>query len=186
MYCKNLESIDLPVFAKGNGNPNQAFMNCTSLKKIFWPNITYFYGSEAFRGCTSLEGVVFPKFSVNSSTYYFVQSYFYGDVKLKYVDVLNPYSIVASVFYGCTIFDTLIIRGTARTTSLGNINAFSGTPFASNGTGGKLYVPQSKIADYQAATNWVTILGYTNNQILPIEGSAYESAYADGTPIPTT
>ena len=48
---------------------------------------------------------------------------------------------------------------------------------------GKLYVPSSLISSYQAATNWSTILGYANNQILPIEGSMYETQYADGTPI---
>ena len=67
--------------------------------------------------------------------------------------------------------------------SIGNINVFNGTPFASNGTGGTLYVPQALISSYQSATNWSTILGYANNQILPIEGSIYETQYADGTPI---
>ena len=66
--------------------------------------------------------------------------------------------------------------------SLSNVNAFTGA-FASGGTGGTLYVPQALIASYQSATNWSTILGYANNQILPIEGSIYETQYADGTPI---
>ena len=52
----------------------------------------------------------------------------------------------------------------------------------SNGSGGTLYVPQALISTYQSATNWSTILGYANNQILPIEGSIYENQYADGTP----
>ena len=53
-------------------------------------------------------------------------------------------------------------------------NALNGTPFASGGTGGTLWVPNSLIASYQAATNWSTILGYANNQIKAIEGSEWE------------
>ena len=75
-----------------------------------------------------------------------------------------------------------MLRKTSVTT-LGNVAHFDGTPFASGGTGGTLYVPQALIADYQAATNWSTILGYANNKILPIEGSIYKTQYADGTPI---
>ena len=60
---------------------------------------------------------------------------------------------------------------------LGNVSAFTGTPFASGGTGGTLYVPQDLISSYQADTKWSTVLGYNaNNQIKAIEGSPYENA----------
>ena len=80
------------------------------------------------------------------------------------------------------VFDTIIIRA-ASVPELTNINALQGTPFASGGAGGALYVPAALIASYQAATNWSTILGYANNSIQAIEGSIYENQYADGTPI---
>lgn len=75
----------------------------------------------------------------------------------------------------------LVIR-TDSVCTLVNINAFDNTPFASNGTGGTLYIKKSlydhlgdgTADDYQSATNWSVILAYTNNQILPIEGSPYE------------
>lgn len=38
----------------------------------------------------------------------------------------------------------------------------------------RLYVPSAQVAGYQAAANWSTILGYANNNILPVEGSPYE------------
>lgn len=86
-------------------------------------------------------------------------------------------------FYGDSSFGTLIIRS-STVMPLANVNAFSNaTKFRSVGAGGKLYVPSDLISSYQNATNWSTILGYTNNQILPIEGSIYETQYADGTPI---
>lgn len=77
--------------------------------------------------------------------------------------------------------DTIILRNNV----VPDLRAINGLPtcFQTAGSGGTLYVPQALIAEYQAATNWSTILGYTNNQILPIEGSIYETQYADGTPI---
>lgn len=85
-------------------------------------------------------------------------------------------------FYNSSKLITIILRSNTQI-NLNHVNAFNNTPFASNGSGGTLYVPQALIADYQAATNWSTILGYSSNQILPIEGSIYETQYADGTPI---
>jgi len=78
---------------------------------------------------------------------------------------------------------TLILRQETKVAGLSNINSFGYTPFASDGSGGTLYVPSALISSYQSATNWSTILGYANNQILPIEGSQYENYYADGTAI---
>lgn len=101
--------------------------------------------------------------------------------KLRVADMLTD-KIPNSNFNNDTLFNTLILRSSTPT-ALNNINAFRGTPFASDGTGGTLYVPNALIAAYQTATNWSTILGYANNQILPIEGSIYEAQYADGTPI---
>lgn len=86
-------------------------------------------------------------------------------------------------FYGDSAFGTLIIRSSS-VMPLSNISAFSNaTKFRNGGSGGKLYVPQALVSEYTQATNWSTILGYANNQILPIEGSIYETQYADGTPI---
>lgn len=97
------------------------------------------------------------------------------DLGAEDVDLQN------ACFNGGTI-DTLILRA-STVRKIGHINVFNQTPFALSGTGGTLYVPQALISAYQAATNWSTILGYANNKILPIEGSIYENAYADGTPI---
>jgi hypothetical protein len=85
-------------------------------------------------------------------------------------------------FVGTATLDTFIIRANT-VTPLGNINNFDSTCFASGKTGGTLYVPSALISSYQSATNWSTILGYANNQIKAIEGSIYETQYADGTPI---
>ena len=85
-------------------------------------------------------------------------------------------------FSGDSQFNTLILRASS-VAPLGNINAFGGTPFANGKAGGTLYVPSSLVSSYQSANNWSTILGYSTNQILPIEGSYYETHYADGSSI---
>lgn len=79
-------------------------------------------------------------------------------------------------------FNKLILRKPS-VVAVQNINTFNDTPFASGKSGGTLYVPSALISSYQSATNWSTILGYPNNSIAAIEGSIYETAYADGTPI---
>ena len=89
----------------------------------------------------------------------------------------------SSLCVNCTRLATVIIRRTGGVVPLQGTNTFDGTPFASGGSGGTLYVPQALISSYQADANWSTILGYANNQIKAIEGSIYENAYADGTPI---
>ena len=86
-------------------------------------------------------------------------------------------------FQNCSALKVLILRNANNIAKLGNTNSFTGTPLASGGTGGTIYVPSALISSYQAATNWSTILGYANNSIQAIEGSIYENQYADGTPI---
>lgn len=66
-------------------------------------------------------------------------------------------------------FDTLILRK-ETVVPLAGVERFTQTCFASNGTGGKCYVPQSLINDYKVATNWSSI----NVTFLPIEGTIYE------------
>ena len=164
----------------------QSFAYCKSLRKINVPKLqgirSSYYNSQSsvFRDCTALEGIVFPSFGN-----YTVESYnFQNCSSLAYADFKNLARIGGSEsFRGCTSLTTIIIRKTNAAAGLLNINNLTGTPFASGGTGGTLYVPSALISSYEATTNWSTILGYENNQILPIEGSYYETHYADGTVI---
>lgn len=133
----------------------RAFQEATGLRYFIGIRTTYFY-AQVFKGCSNLEAVDIG----NSYTHRFETENF-GQCRSLTVLVIRKNSVVA----------------------LGGINAFISTPFASGGTGGTLYVPQALIADYQAAANWGTILGYANNSIQAIEGSSYENYYVDGTPI---
>lgn len=96
-------------------------------------------------------------------------------------------------FNGDALLSTLVIRGTSIC-NLNNRDAFNGTPFRNGGAGGTIYIPKAlydhlgdgSSLDYKAATNWSTIDGYGTITWAQIEGSAYENAYVDGTPMPTS
>ena len=165
----------------------EAFRGCSNLETINARDLTYiksgYYGSQTnvFYGCTKLKGIVLP--SLDGSVYNIDANNVRDCTSLKYADINNLSKLGDRIFSGCTVFDTLIIRKTGGVPTLSGLPVFENTPFASGKTGGTLYVPSSLVSSYQSATNWSTILSYTNNQILPIEGSYYETHYADGTEI---
>lgn len=90
----------------------------------------------------------------------------------------------------CSSLGTIILRHTSIN-ALPNVNCLNNTPFKNGGAGGTIYIPKSlydhlgdgSALDYKSATNWSTIDGYGTITWAQIEGSIYENAYADGTPI---
>ena len=162
-----------------------AFENCPNLETLNTPNLTKlksgYYGSSTytFQSCSKLKGVVFPSYGNNGIDSYVFQKC----TALTYADFNNLTKLGGADVFSNTGLNVLVIRRTSGVTTLQGVNNFNNSPFASNGAGGTLYVPNALISSYQSATNWSTLLGYTNNQILAIEGSYYETHYADGTPI---
>ena len=115
---------------------------------------------------------------------------FYGCASLTAVDFTDPGVIPTKAFTQCTQLSALVLRkGTVA--GLASTDAFVSTPFGSGGAGGTVYIPQAlydrlgdgSALDYQADTNWSAINGYGTVTWAPIEGSVYETRYADGTPI---
>ena len=98
--------------------------------------------------------------------------------------------IGGSCFLNTNTLKELILRADS-VTPLGNLNSFNGTPFASGGSGGTIYIPKAlydhlgdgTALDYKSATNWSTMDGYGTITWAKIEGSYYETHYADGTVI---
>lgn len=175
---------------------HSAFVGCSSLASVVLPNITAL-DQFTFEGCSVLKTLHLPNVA-SSNTYNYRNSGIetlvlpkisrvtgwqtFSEAKaLKTVDILG-FDFYRQTFNGCIAMNVLIIRADT-VISLTNTDVFGNTPFASGKSGGTLYVPSSLISSYQSATNWSTILGYENNQIKAIEGSIYENAYADGTPI---
>lgn len=171
MGFSRLTEISLPNCTKVG---NSAFHSCTGLTKLYLPKVEVVDTTNAFYAVTC--PLVLPR--IKGTTYNRLTA-FKGTV----VDLgTGGYNIGAYTFNNCTNLAKIILRK-QTVPAMDNVNAVINTPFASNGTGGTLYVPQALISSYQSASNWSTILGYANNQILPIEGSIYETQYADGTPI---
>lgn len=174
--------------------PGQLCQNCTQLKTA----TVYgeFGGDSAFQGCTALESVELPTLSGEKFNYSWAGARMFADCRalksvsmphaptvqewmfsnctaLTMLDLPSVTKIRANAFSGCSAMNVLILRAD-KVCTLENINAFNKSPFASGNAGGTLYVPSAQVAGYQAAANWSTILGYANNNILPIEGSPYE------------
>ena len=156
--------------------PMNAFTNAALSEKINFMNAVSI-GDRAFKGVTGLKTVVFPAVSTAGA---FI---FSDSSSLNCVDFGPSFPRIKQYYFSGQYRMTILILRSASVVPLDN-NGFSYTAFASGQAGGTLYVPQALIESYQNATNWSAILAYANNQILPIEGSIYETQYADGTPIP--
>lgn len=171
----SMTSVSLPNCTKCNGF---GFQQCTSLTSVYLPEVQS-VGNQEFGSCSSLVTIALPK--IGSPSY----QMFVNCTRLETVDlaVTSPNTGLQGVcFQNCSALDTLILR-CGSVAKLGNVNSFQGTPFASGGSGGTIYVPSSLISSYQTATNWSTLYGYGTVTFAAIEGSQYENYYADGTPI---
>lgn len=157
----------------------------TSLENLFLPNASL-DAAQTIQGCTKLETAIIYQIKGNYS--------FSDCSKLNIVDITNKTensSITTYSFNSCSSFKNLIIRLETAVASLTGIQAFQNTPFASGGTGGTIYIPKAlydhlgdgTALDYKSATNWSTIDGYGTITWAQIEGSYYETHYADGTVI---
>ena len=154
--CQNIQNWDIP-WHEITGLNNRCFRNCSVPSVLAFPSIVGKVGGECFRYDTTLQAIDFG----------------------EGLTELSNGSIFAN-----TSLSVLVLRKTSGVVTLGNANVLNtNCPFASSGTGGTIYVPSDLISAYQSATNWSIILGYANNSIEAIEGSQYETQYADGTPI---
>lgn len=149
----NITSVHVVGVQEGPNQWNYAFQSCTGLLTAVVGYVGNNYSISMFRGCSALEAVDF-----------------------------NGDRLRNQIFLSCTHLSTLILRKT-DVTAVENTGIFNGTPFASGGSGGTIYVPSSLISSYKSATNWSTIDGYGTVTWQAIEGSIYETQYVDGTPI---
>ena len=169
--CSNMTTFSAP-YATNLGASALEF--CTSLTSVYVPRVTTL-SSYSVNNVPCV--LVFPKLANTTNTSYS----FYG-FQGSAVDFGENFTAIGANTFsgmGSAPMDTIILRRKISIVTLNNLSGWTGK-FV-NGTGGKLYVPQALISEYETASNWVTLLAYDNNQILPIEGSAYENYYADGT-----
>ena len=177
-----LVTVDLPnVTSIGSS----AFISTSNLSKAFFPKATL--GIYCFQG----SGIQYAVF-LGNQTY---NNQFQNCSHLIGADMIsNNGGVRSAEFLNCSVLNILVLRYSAGVVALQNVNAFNGTPFANGGTGGTIYIPKSLYdhlgdgtsSDYKAASNWSTVNGYGTITWAKIEGSYYETHYADGTAIPTT
>lgn len=165
------------------------FQNCYDLQTFIAHNVTLVYGG-AFNDDNStpryLLNLAFPKIATVSG--YRMQNW----KKMKGVDFTLLTNIPARMAEGNTFWDTLVLRSPTMVT-LAATNALNSSRFVNNNYPATIYVPNDLISSYQSATNWSTILGYTDTYIKSIESTHTDPDapidltiyYLDGTEIPT-
>lgn len=178
-----LTSVSLPLLTEMAA---QVFRECTALPSISLPLLKSIR-AYAFYKCSSLTAIALPSLTVMEGDHIFANC-----TALTAADLGSPAKLgsVYSFEY-CSNLDALVLRNASSICELTNINDFNNTPFADGKTGGTLYVPADMVSLYEAATNWSTILGYTNNQIKSIESTHTDpnaeidltTHYIDGTAI---
>ena len=151
-------------------------MDCAGLTSVYLPkaNGDSNYEKAVFQNCTSLEYLVLPSYTALPYS-----DFARGCTALIGVDM--PFTFInwaSGIFRDDTNFNLLILRHTAVVT-LNGTSHFIGTPFENGGTGGDIYVPSDLLSSYQQASNWSSLAATWH----AIEGSYYETHYADGTVI---
>lgn len=206
-YCfwnTAITSVSAPYLTRA-GEKGNYFANCTSLVSASLPSLietstiamTYIFSKcskletvdmpyawprdYAFDGCTKLKKYV-NKISSGSNINIGVGE-FRGCSALEVLDFTHVNQIAATWAYdNSNNLTTLILRRTDAVVPCNNANNLPPV-FRNNGAGGEIYVPSSLIESYKTATNWSTAFGRGTITFKAIEGSYYETHYADGTPI---
>lgn len=165
---------------------NSAFGSCASLSSVSFPKAKNISAGNAFEA-TAIQKLVLPAITSASGSYAFR-----NNGAMTHLDLGSGFGgFGTQACTGNTNMATIVLRKTSIVPLSGGTVVFNNTPFKSGGTGGTIYIPKSLYdhlgdgtsSDYKAATNWATINGYGTITWAKIEGSIYETQYADGTPI---
>lgn len=138
-----LISFSAPLAQRQPGN---LLNGCTALTSVNLDSLTD-TGNLLLNDCRQLTAVVLPAVqNIYSQTVR-------GCSNLEVFDVLASNGFTnQNNMNGCSKLTKLIIRKNGVAT-LSNVNNFTGTPFASGGTGGEIYVPSAQINNYKSASN---------------------------------
>ena len=180
---------------------DSALAHCDSLQTVSFPNLVSITGTYVFGYCPNLSSVHFPNLTTTATNSYLFYKLTSSIANAKAIIVMPKISnlgarafdrvfadkidlgpdlavLNADQFYnnveGQTV-KTLILRRTTDIVTTSNTGRIKGLR--------DVYVPESLITDYESATNWSTQVAAGYITFHAIEGSIYENAYADGTPI---
>ena len=172
-YCYALSSITIPNNVTSINS--SSFRSCVALSSVAIPSSVTSINSNSFYGCYALSGVAIP-----SSVTSIGSNAFYMCTLSSILIPNNVTSIEASAFYGCYALSSVTIPSSV--TSIGD-NAFNScygmkeyhikpttiptagtTIFNSIASDCIIYVPSSKLTDYQGASNWSTYSSYMQGE----------------------
>lgn len=172
-FCKKIQKVTATY---STGRPGMNVFQGSSITEFVGINVAQIETSMFFQ-CGSLVKVTAPK-----SNFYNYQA-FGGSTKLEVVDLGSGAINRGAVFINCYKLQTMILRSSSLC-ALGGSNDLQNTPFRGyGGLTGTLYVPAALVQQYKEATNWSALYNNGTMDVQPIEGSIYETQYADGTPI---
>lgn len=155
----------------------RTFDSCLSLTDVWMPSLETI-DTQNFVECKALQSIALPSLKK-------ILSYnnFSACTHLTIADFGGKLERIRTyTFNSCTVLRNLVLRRTDQVVPLEIWNQVCMGGIFQNPSSSVIYVPQNLISSYQQATNWVTAYG-AGLTFSAIEGSYYETHYADGTPI---
>ena len=148
-YCSKLKNFTAPKLTTVTGNG--IFCQCLLMESYNLPLLNYVpaYGWQANK---ALKSISLPAATDDINPYAFNQCFLLERAEFPKIDGV----IYQNAFARCTVLTTLILGSPESTDiiTLYDTNAFDLTPIA--GGTGYIYVADSLVNSYKAATNWAT------------------------------
>ena len=176
--CTGLTSVYFPKVTRigestNNSRISYVFSSCTNLRTINLPellNANCGYNLALLGKAGAFVTIVVPKIT-------FLGAHTFRGCLAEAIDIGPDLTTLSQYNFYSGTYNNIILRRTA-----GVVDAPASHCITSIGSSTKVWVPNALIDSYKAATNWSA----KGDIFYAIEGSIYEHAYADGTPIPTT
>lgn len=179
-YCYGLTGeVNLPSTVTSIGQ--YSFASCKNMTKFYAPGAITTLGTYTFVGASADHKMQMTECRMPNLGTGIALNLNWGNATaanacqyLEVVDIGKAKSIAANTFANCYKLSTLIMRRTSVTTCA-NVSAFLNTPLRGySSRTATIYVPESLIDSYKAASVWTTINGYGYVTWQKLEGSIYE------------
>jgi len=185
--CSHLATVLFPALT---AVPTAAFRALLAAELISLPSVTTISGSYTIGQCgqSTAEGctLVLPSITTLSA------DCFRGNGgKYKCIDLGENLSMIPNRAFYMGKFYNIVLRKKDGIVAANSENALGKGAAGGLTSESTVWVPAALLSEYEAATNWASVRASTAEgghqfSFAPIEGSIYEHAYADGTPIQTT
>jgi hypothetical protein len=158
MNCAALEEVTLPESLTQIGG--NTFDGCTSLRTVTWTKTgaSPKFGVATFANCTSLRSFSCPEgiTSLNTLPVPGTTSGVFYNTGLEEITLPESLTTIpANTFKDSKNLTEIIIKKSSTAITLSNVNAFTGTPFASAGNDAHIYVPdEATVTAYKSANKW--------------------------------